>query len=368
MGSFSDYIRKIFCYIIPPPSLALPNTSPSFLRSKIHPSAQNIDTKMKIQTDIIPNDQNISYYHLSQSILIPKKNTNMNSITEFEKKKNIIQHSDLTFGIQNDVFSHTKTPSTLIDTLTTKERVQKEIRDFFNCGDIYPQCVSTSDCKNITLKCHNNLCIPNVLHCSIKGCSSEYEKCNIKTGECESTRKKCTTNQDCSQGQICNDGHCYKELTFCRNDVDCAFVTENGMPKPKCDSENKTCVPCIYGTPSLCETIDPQKPSCHVVNNVCWERCDPEISDYGKCCDAIQILNPKAKQKASNRIENCCKNPSINYYSHNWEGIEKCCLDNTNSGPGKRDCRNWAGKTSRTSCCNDDYKCNENTGKCELRL
>jgi hypothetical protein len=259
----------MFCHIIPPPPTAL---SPE----PVIPSQLRKRSKQLSESG-----------HILQKTDIKQKNTRV--ITDLSSRRKI--HPNLTFATQNAIFTAQEFEP---QKLSFKQQLQKDLRGIFKCGDEFPECNTTQDCNSNRLQCYNQQCVPNLIHCSNVGCSSDYEKCNVETGECDSTRRLCETTSDCSQGFQCEDGKCYKETLFCRNDSDCAAVVDNGTPKPKCDIENKECVPCLHGKPSLCANQNLANPSCHVLDNICWESCDPIVSDFGKCCDAIQILDPKA--------------------------------------------------------------------------
>lgn len=256
--------------------------------------------------------------------------------------------------------------------LTFGEQMRKSIRMALKCDDTYAKCKTDSDCGNSTLKCFNNQCIPNVSHCSISKCS-DGETCNMQTGECESTRSKCSTDTDCGQNGVCDEGECYHKEGFCRNDFDCIGVEKDGKPLIKCDTESKKCVECNFGQPSKCAEIDPTKPSCHITKHICFHSCDPIVppersdpTDENGCCTVDQVASLKAKTLAPWRLENCCKNYNqTTYLNENiWGGVDKCCLDDTNSGPETgRLCTNWAGRDRDHSCC-EYFECDVNTGKC----
>lgn len=363
MLKFTERLKTLLCKAIPKPPTALP--SPAY-------NNNNITTKMIGSSN---NNSNMIFFPpKAANITAPKNNLIFHTIipptTGINNDINKTRKNIITFPVsQQPILSTANTIHNINDNiptpkLTLKQQIYKDLRGLIGCGDKFPECNTSADCGNNTMKCYNQECVPNLLHCTVTKCSSEYERCDPKSGECVSTRRSCATNNDCANGFICEDNQCFKEKLFCRDDRDCGGLIDNGEPKPKCDLENKTCVPCLHGQRSLCEHQNPEKPSCHVTQNVCWERCDPVVTNFDKCCDALQILDTKAKTKVPNRLENCCSVlPQNEYWVMNWEGLEKCCLDSTNSGPGKRDCRNWAGKSGNNTCCNYGL-CDMETGQC----
>lgn len=370
--SFSEFLRKSLCAVIPKPSSTIPNY-------QLPPTSKEVKIKGEFADK-----------------------------TKYEN------------GLARSKTEPLAKGTTPLQSLKGADLFYFNLRSMLNCGDIYPDCEVDKDCPTLN-KCINKLCFPDVNHCSVSGCSSD-KRCNAKTGECESQLKSCESDTDCGSDFTCDDTtkKCVRVRGTCVDDTNCTgFTDQYGVLKPKCNTITKECVECKPNTPTVCGKIefgkDPAKPSCDPITETCYPSCkainednvepccdsqhlnlnnqpccgangssflyntkisNPDLGNnlVGKCCNSITQfakdgygVDPSISVSSTRASECCRANWSIDLGS-GW----KCALDENNSGLGdtvnKRDCRQaWGGKQGGLNQCEYGYSCitsGANVGKC----
>ncbi|MBT6435343.1 MAG: hypothetical protein HOK28_19765 [Deltaproteobacteria bacterium] len=84
-----------------------------------------------------------------------------------------------------------------------------------------PECEADSDCPDGTQRCDNGECVPK---CEGVVCNEDIgEICDPTTGACVGGSDTCETSDDCSGGQICEEGLCVlSRLSDCTGGKACA--------------------------------------------------------------------------------------------------------------------------------------------------
>lgn len=301
MSDLIDFLKKSICATIPKPSNAL-NISNIQQKSKSLQIKQKSILNHQMNTDIDLNSK-LKLKNVNSN-LKQKPTYNIQLNTSLSLNNNSIKKYDIKSSNQ------TQSPP------TARDKYLRDLRNIFNCDDIYAECDALNPCTR-GKKCVDNICIDDLTHCINTGCG-DNEICDKDTGVCEPLIQSCITNKDCNDGKSCIDNVCQNTAGSCNRDSHCIDYVEEGIAKNKCDIESHKCVQCLPFQPSICgntafQGTDPNKKYCDPVGNptnpdynknTCFEGCEVIINGTGECCTGYRVFNDVVGDYYK---EQCCK-------------------------------------------------------------